>query len=598
MRIDWAALGEEAVDLLRRYLMVDTTNPPGNEAAGARFLAAVLERNGIASETVEAAPGRANLVARLAGDGSLPGIVLHHHIDVVYADRRYWTMDPFGGEVRDGYLYGRGAIDMKSTGIMHLAAVLALKRAGVPLKRDLVFLATADEEAGSVYGARFVADARRDWLAGAEYAISELGGIEVHAGYTAPLGHIVISEKTGLPLTLTARSEPGHGSMPWPDTAPHRLIRALNRLLAAERPLSVLPEVREYFSRLATVLPVHAGVGYGDLERSLTDPAFRTRFLTNRLYAAMVRTTFAVTMLKGSEKGNVIPPEASAGIDCRMLAGAEYAISELGGIEVHAGFRAPLGHIVISEKTGLPLTLTARSDPGHGSMPWPDTPPHRLIRALGRLLAAERPLRVLPEVQEYFARLASVLPGDAGVGYDDLAPSLADAAFRARFLTNRLHAAMVRTTLAVTMLHGSEKRNVIPPEASAGIDCRMLAGDDPQEIVGWIRRVIDDDRVEVTITGEAKVPNLSPADTELYKALADTLRRRAPGAVVAPEILVAFTDNWVFRRCGLHGYGWSPFIMDEGEWHRVHGNDERLSLENIRAGARAYVEMLLDVAGA
>ena len=443
MRIDWAALGEEAVDLLRRYLMVDTTNPPGNEAAGARFLAAVLERNGIASETVEAAPGRANLVARLAGDGSLPGIVLHHHIDVVYADRRYWTVDPFGGEVRDGYLYGRGAIDMKSTGIMHLAAVLALKRAGVPLKRDLVFLATADEEAGSVYGARFVADARRDWLAGAEYAISELGGIEVHAGYTAPLGHIVISEKTGLPLTLTARSEPGHGSMPWRDTAPHRLIRALNRLLAAERPLSVLPEVREYFSRLATVLPVHAGVGYGDLERSLTDPAFRTRFLTNRLYAAMVRTTFAVTMLKGSEKGNVIPPEASA-----------------------------------------------------------------------------------------------------------------------------------------------------------GIDCRMLAGDDPQEIVAWIRRVIDDDQVEVTIEGEPKAPNLSPPDTELYKALADALRRRAPGTVVAPEILVAFTDNWVFRRCGLHGYGWSPFVMDEGEWHRVHGNDERLSLENIREGARCYVDMLLAVAGA
>ena len=227
MGIDWTALGEEAVDLLRRYLMIDTTNPPGNEIEGAKFLAAVLERDGIPSETVESAPGRANLVARLAGDGSLPGIVLHHHIDVVYADRRYWTVDPFGGAIRDGYLYGRGAIDMKSTGIMHLAAVLALKRAGLPLKRDLVFLATADEEAGSLYGARFVADARRDWLAGAEYAISELGGIEVHAGFRAPLGHIVISEKTGLPLTLTARSDPGHGSMPWPDTAPHRLIRAL-----------------------------------------------------------------------------------------------------------------------------------------------------------------------------------------------------------------------------------------------------------------------------------------------------------------------------------------------------------------------------------
>src|SRR5256886_5608481 len=244
MSIDWTALGEEAVDLLRRYLMIDTTNPPGNEADGATSLAAVLERGGIASEIVESKPGRANLMARLRGDGSLPGIVLHHHIDVVYADRRYWTVDPFGGVLRDGYLYGRGAIDMKSTGIMHLAALLALKRAKAPLTRDLIFLATADEEAGSAYGARFVADQRRDWIAGAEYAISELGGIETHAGFKAPLGHIVISEKTGLPLMLTAKGQPGHGSMPWPDTAPHRLIRALNRLLASERPLRVLPGSR------------------------------------------------------------------------------------------------------------------------------------------------------------------------------------------------------------------------------------------------------------------------------------------------------------------------------------------------------------------
>src|SRR5437016_8336563 len=292
MGFDWTALGEEAVDLLRRYLMIDTTNPPGNEIEGAKFLAAVLGRDGIASETVESAPGRANLVARLAGDGLRPGIVLHHHIDVVYADRRYWTVDPFGGAIRDGYLYGRGAIDMKSTGIMHLAAVLALKRAGLPLKRDLVFLATADEEAGSLYGARFVADARRDWLAGAEYAISELGGIEVHAGFRAPLGHIVISEKTGLPLTLTARSDPGHGSQPWPDTAPHRLVRALGRLLAAERPLRVLPEIQEYFRQLARVLPPAEAAGYDDLEASLREPAFRARFLGHRQNAALVRTTF------------------------------------------------------------------------------------------------------------------------------------------------------------------------------------------------------------------------------------------------------------------------------------------------------------------
>ena len=102
--IDWTALGREAVELLRAYLRIDTTNPPGNEIAGARFLEAVLSREGIASQTVEAAPGRANLVARLAGDGALGGIVLHHHIDVVYADRRYWSVDPFGGEVRGGFV--------------------------------------------------------------------------------------------------------------------------------------------------------------------------------------------------------------------------------------------------------------------------------------------------------------------------------------------------------------------------------------------------------------------------------------------------------------------------------------------------------------
>src|SRR2546427_2620629 len=319
--IDWTAVGDETVELLRRYLQIDTTNPPGNEVAGTRFLAEILTREGIESETIEAGPGRASLRARLPGDGSLGGIVLHHHIDVVYADRRYWTVDPFGGVIAAGYLYGRGAIDMKSTGILHLVALLALKRARVPLKRDLVLLATADEEAGSEFGAQFVANRRRDWLAGAEYAISELGVIQTHSGLTAPLAAIVISEKTGLPLTLTARGEPGHGSMPWPDTAPNRLVRALNRLLEAERPVRVLPEVQEFFSRMAGLLPSDQGAGYDDLARSLQDPAFRARFFANRQFAAMIRTTFAVTMLRGSEKSNVIPPEAAAQIDCRMLAG-------------------------------------------------------------------------------------------------------------------------------------------------------------------------------------------------------------------------------------------------------------------------------------
>jgi carboxypeptidase PM20D1 len=231
-------------------------------------------------------------------------------------------------------------------------------------------------------------------------------------------------------------------------------------------------------------------------------------------------------------------------------------------------------------------------------MPWPDTAPHRLIRALGRLLAAERPPRVLPEVQEYFRCLARVLPGDEARGFDTLEASLRDAAFRARFFARREWAAMVRTTFSVNILRASEKLNVIPPEAVAELDCRMLAGDDPEEIRQWVARAVDDEHVEVAFGREPKIPNLSPPDTELYKALADALARRVPGVVVAPEILVAFTDNWVFRRMGLQGYGWSPFLLDEGEWRRVHGNDERISRENVEEGARAYTEMLLNVAGA
>ena len=113
--MDWKALGEETIDLLRRYLTIDTTNPPGRETGGARLLAAALAGDGIASETAESAEGRGNRVARVKGDGSLPGIVLHDHIDVVYADRRYWSVDPFGGVIQDGYLYGRGGLDPKSS---------------------------------------------------------------------------------------------------------------------------------------------------------------------------------------------------------------------------------------------------------------------------------------------------------------------------------------------------------------------------------------------------------------------------------------------------------------------------------------------------
>src|SRR5262249_11399409 len=159
-----------------------------------------LAREDVPFETAEPVPGRGNLCARIIGNGSRPGIVLHHHIDVVPVDRDLWTVDPFGGVVDEGYLYGRGALDMKAVGIIQLVAALAIKRAGITLAGDIVVLATADEEDDSELGAEFVARHRGHWLAGTDAALSELGGVLDRFELTRPIGVIGVSEKTPLPL--------------------------------------------------------------------------------------------------------------------------------------------------------------------------------------------------------------------------------------------------------------------------------------------------------------------------------------------------------------------------------------------------------------
>jgi len=204
---------------------------------------------------------------------------------------------------------------------------------------------------------------------------------------------------------------------------------------------------------------------------------------------------------------------------------------------------------------------------------------------------------VLPETQQFFATLGAALPNGSGAGYADLARSLADPEFRAAFFANPHYAAAVGTTFSVTVLASGDKRNVIPAEATAEVDCRLLAGDDPEEIVDWVRRVIDDDQVEVEVPRPPKAPTLSPTDTDVYRALADSLRARMPNVSVTPAILTGSSDAWVFRRAGLHAYGFSPFVLDEGELFRIHGADERISLENVRAGVRAYAELLVAALG-
>src|SRR5438552_3853711 len=235
---DWAALGDEATALLSQYLRINTTNPPGNEIAAARWLADVLRRDGIEARIFEPAPGKANLYARLAGDGSARPLILLNHMDVVLASPEYWTVQPFSGLLKDGYVWGRGALDMKGEAIAQLMTILILKRAHVPLKRDIIFLATADEEIGAGVGAAWIVDHQADLVKNAEFLLNEGGLTRADGRGGVEFYGIGTTEKSPLWLDVTARGTAGHGSRPTPDNPVHRLIRALNRIAERRPPLA------------------------------------------------------------------------------------------------------------------------------------------------------------------------------------------------------------------------------------------------------------------------------------------------------------------------------------------------------------------------
>jgi acetylornithine deacetylase/succinyl-diaminopimelate desuccinylase-like protein len=174
-KIDWDEVQQEALDLFIQYLKIDTTNSPGNEIRAAEFFAGVCKREGIEHQVFEPFPGRGSIWARLRGDGSKRPIILLNHTDVVPHDKEFWTVDAFGGAVKDGFIYGRGAMDMKSLGMAQFVTLLALKRAQVQLKRDVIFLATADEEAGGLNGAGWFVKNHRELIADAEFLLNEGG---------------------------------------------------------------------------------------------------------------------------------------------------------------------------------------------------------------------------------------------------------------------------------------------------------------------------------------------------------------------------------------------------------------------------------------
>jgi acetylornithine deacetylase/succinyl-diaminopimelate desuccinylase-like protein len=317
------AYGDLAVELLREYLRIDTTVPPGNELRGAEFYRRILEQEGIPVEVDEFEPGRANLLATLSGDGSKRPLILMNHMDVVPADPARWTVPPFSGELRDGLIYGRGAQDMKAEGILQLLAIVRLKREGVPLQRDVLFLATADEE--SDFKGALRALARPGWgerLTRAEYLITEGG--ENLVGPAGPEYFAVeTAQKAVLWLTLRTAGTPGHGSMPIDDSALNRLVRALERVRQHRTALKALPSVARFFRDQAPRASGPRAGWYGDIVRALEDPAAARELFDDRSVSSLLRNTISITVVRAGYKTNVIPGTAEAELDVRLLPGEE-----------------------------------------------------------------------------------------------------------------------------------------------------------------------------------------------------------------------------------------------------------------------------------
>jgi acetylornithine deacetylase/succinyl-diaminopimelate desuccinylase-like protein len=322
-KIDWNMLENEARDLLSRYIQIDTTNPPGNEIKAAQFLKNVLDRAGIESRIVESAPGRANFYARLKGSGTKKPIALMHHMDVVPAEARLWKEPPFSGAIKDGVIWGRGALDNKASGVMALVTLLALKRHNVVPKGDIIFLGTADEEAGGVFGAGDLLDKHPDLFKDVSVVLNEGGGIRVDEHGKALLYSVRLTEKVPLWLKLTASGTPGHPASPGNNQAVVKLIAALGRITGYQSPIKVVPEVQKFYAESAATAPAERRNAYLDLRKALQDPVFAAEFTKDPTNNGRVRNTFAITGLKGSEKINVIAAEASAEIDARLLPGEE-----------------------------------------------------------------------------------------------------------------------------------------------------------------------------------------------------------------------------------------------------------------------------------
>lgn len=438
-KLDWDAVAKESQQVLADYLRINTTNPPGNEMKAALFLKKILEKEGFVvqlMDSTELGAGRVNLYTRLKGNGSKKAIALVHHMDVVPATPSYWQVDPFSGEVKDGYIWGRGAIDMKGDGVAHLMAMIALKRAGVPLNRDIVFIANSDEELSST-GALVFVDKHPDLLKDVEFLATEGGENYVVGGKVNYFG-VSVSEKRTFWQRLTVKGVASHGSRPTKENPVPKLVAALDKIAHYETPLHVTPGVEKYFRDIAQLYPEPRKGWLSNIDAALKNPTAREWILSDVYWNAYLRNTISLTGLTGSNKTNVIPPEATADIDVRLL---------------------------------------------------PDQNPADMLATLVRIV------------------------GDTSVHF-------------------------------ATLL-------------------------------------------------KPKAPLESPTNSDFFHAIERAAHDRVPGAFVTTNMLTGASDRPSYQKVGIKTYGVDPFKIEKAERQMgVHGNNERLSVENVGFGVRYIYDIL------
>ncbi|MBN1813803.1 MAG: M20/M25/M40 family metallo-hydrolase [Anaerolineae bacterium] len=437
---EWTNIREDAVATLSRYVQFDTTNPPGNEMEAARWLAEQLKQRGITSNITvyEPAPGRGLVIGRIKGSEPLKPLVLNHHMDVVPADPARWCHAPFGGEMADGRVWGRGTLDTKNLGVMHLLALDRLIRQGVAFRRSIIFLAVPDEETGGSQGMRWLVENHLGEL-DPEWVWDEGGGGFTGLMGDSPVFGIAVAEKQIQHLRLTATGEPGHASMPHKDNANVTLMDAIGRILKP-RPMRVNEVTAAMFR---------------DLARTQKPPAsFMMRRLNNPL----------------------------------------------------------------------------------------------ILKLAGPRLAVNREIN-----------------------------------------------AMLRDTISLTMLQSGYKVNVIPEQAQANIDCRLLPDTDADQFQRWLKTTIDDERVRVEVIETSAPTMISPTDSPFFDAVRHALARHMPDAIAFPLQTPGATDSRYFRVHDVPAYGFGPFVIDTEELRCVHGIDECISVENLELGIKIACDIIVEL---